>query len=62
MASVDFWDNQEQAQKVIAQVNTCKAQINPLQIYQKRLEDALALCELAEEFLKTMNCSSSSKR
>jgi len=50
MASGDFWDNQEQAQKVIAQVNTCKAQINPLQIYQKRLEDALALCELAEEF------------
>lgn len=49
MAEHTFWDNQEVARKVIAEVNGLRAGINPICDYEKRREDLLAFLELIQE-------------
>ncbi len=49
MASPTFWDNQEEAQKVIGQVNGLKSVISGIVAFQKRLDDVKTLQELVEE-------------
>lgn len=49
MAAPTFWDNQEEAQKVIAAINALRSAINPIINYDKRREDLLILVELVEE-------------
>lgn len=49
MAEPTFWDNQTEAQKVIAEINTLRSTINPIINYEKKREDLLVLIELVEE-------------
>lgn len=49
MTLPSFWDNQDEARKVIAETNQLKASINPIIAYEKRRGDLLALAELVEE-------------
>lgn len=49
MQASDFWDSQEKAQKVVAELKQIKAQITPLGKLQTRFEDAKVAYELAKE-------------
>lgn len=49
MADPKFWENQEEAHKVIDEANLIKNVINPLIDFKKRLGDVVALRELLEE-------------
>lgn len=49
MGEPGFWDSQEGAQKVIGQANGLKNIIQGIVVYQKRLEDAVALKDLIQE-------------
>ncbi len=49
MASPGFWDNQNEAQKVIAEANRIKARVNPVRAFQAEIEDLTTLLELADE-------------
>lgn len=49
MGAANFWDNQEKAQQVIAQLKPLNALINPFEALEKEAEDLNALCELCAE-------------
>lgn len=49
MAQPSFWDNQEEAQKVITEINTLRSTITPLINYDKKREDLLVLTQLVQE-------------
>jgi peptide chain release factor 2 len=49
MASGDFWNNQESAQKVIQEANTLKSWINPFTAAKQTLADVEALYDEAKE-------------
>lgn len=44
-----FWDNQEAAQKVVAELKSLRAEVEPVQQLLQRADDAQVLLELAEE-------------
>jgi peptide chain release factor 2 len=48
MASDSFWNNREQAQKVIDEANSLRGKIDPLLKVEKRLEDLRVMVELGE--------------
>ena len=49
MGEVGFWNHQEQAQKVVAEVKILKATIEPIQNLLKDIDDVKAMYELGEE-------------
>ncbi len=49
MSASDFWDSQEKAQAVVAELKTIKAQIEPVAKLQLAVEDAKLLWEMAVE-------------
>ncbi|MDR0534984.1 MAG: peptide chain release factor 2 [Puniceicoccales bacterium] len=49
MGEPGFWDNQAEAQKVVAEVSQIKSQTAPLLDFQRRLEDLQTLAELVSE-------------
>ncbi len=49
MEKPGFWDNQESARKVVQELKTLRAQVEPVQKLIARLEDAEVLVELTEE-------------
>jgi len=49
MSSTDFWNDQDEAQKVVGELKVIKAQITPLEKIQEELEDAKVALELAKE-------------
>jgi peptide chain release factor 2 len=49
MAEGDFWNDSQQAQKVIAEANQIKAKLDPLRKFEARLKDLQALGELVAE-------------
>jgi peptide chain release factor 2 len=49
MAQPGFWDNQEKARAVVAELKALKGVIEPVQAVMARAEDARALLELAQE-------------
>jgi len=49
MGQADFWDDQEKAQEVVAQLKSIKATIEPIDKVSQQLEDAKVLWEMAEE-------------
>jgi peptide chain release factor 2 len=49
MASGSFWDDQEAAQKTIAEVNRLKANVNPVIDFKRRADDLQAMEELVSE-------------
>jgi peptide chain release factor 2 len=49
MASTGFWDNQEKAREVVAELKALKSVIDRVQTVAKAAEDAQALLELAKE-------------
>lgn len=48
MATDTFWNNREQAQKLIDEANTLRSKIDPLLQAEKHLEDARVMLELGE--------------
>ena len=48
MAADNFWDNREQAQKVIGEANSLRDRIEPLTQAEKQLDDLKVMLELAE--------------
>src|SRR5690606_725794 len=49
MGASDFWDNPEQANRVVAELKSIKAQTEPLRQVLQKLEDARLLWEMAQE-------------
>src|SRR6266851_2986789 len=49
MGGPSFWDNQEKAQQIIAQLKPLSGLINPFDALEKQAEDLNALCELCAE-------------
>ncbi len=49
MSSPNFWDDQEQAQKTVADLRTVQTSVKPLEILLKAGDDITALIELADE-------------
>jgi len=49
MESPDFWNDQEQAQKVVGELKSVKAQVDPVNKLSSEMEDLQVLYELAEE-------------
>ena len=49
MASPNFWDNQESAQKTVGELRTAQATFKPLDELGKAADDITALAELSEE-------------
>ncbi|GAG11237.1 unnamed protein product, partial [marine sediment metagenome] len=49
MSAPNFWDNPESAQKVVAQLKTLKATIEPVADLSRKIEDLQALHELGAE-------------
>jgi len=49
MAQPGFWDNQEVAQEVVAEVKALKAVVEPVSVLMSQTADARALLELAKE-------------
>ncbi|MBS3733742.1 MAG: peptide chain release factor 2 [Phycisphaerae bacterium] len=49
MARPDFWNDQEQAQKVVARLKRHKAIVSPVQDLHRRIDDLVTLHELAVE-------------
>ena len=48
MAADNFWNNREQAQKIISEANSLRDRIEPLAKGLKQVEDLKGLIELAE--------------
>ena len=48
MAAESFWNNREQAQKLINEASTIRKKIEPLQSAEKKVEDFKVMIELAE--------------
>src|SRR5690348_6278154 len=48
MAAENFWNNRDQAQKLIEEANTLRARIEPLLKAEKELEDFRVMVELGE--------------
>jgi len=48
MAREDFWNNREQAQKLIEESNTLRNKIDPLLQTEKQLADFQVMVELCE--------------
>ncbi|MDW8308936.1 MAG: peptide chain release factor 2 [Verrucomicrobiales bacterium] len=48
MAGENFWNNRDQAQKLIEEASTLRNKIEPLQQAEKRLDDLRVMVELAE--------------
>ncbi len=57
MGGADFWNNQEEAQKVVGELKTLKAQVEPVRNMLQAVEDVQVLHELgeAEKDADTMN-------
>ncbi len=49
MAEATFWDDQEAARKVIAEVNRLKSAVNPARAFNGEVDDLRAMLELVEE-------------
>jgi peptide chain release factor 2 len=49
MGRPDFWDHQETAQHVVAELKALRAQVDPLQELLRRVDDAQVLAELIAE-------------
>ena len=49
MAAPDFWNNQEKAQEVVAELKALKAVLKPLEEVIKAADDLAALVEMAQE-------------
>lgn len=49
MAEPTFWDNQEEARKIIAEINSLRTTISPIVLYEKKREDLSVLVELVQE-------------
>ncbi len=49
MARESFWNNREQAQKLIDEANTIRKKLDPLASAEKQAEDTTVMLELAEE-------------
>jgi len=49
MAAQNFWDNRENAQKIISEATWLKGVVSPQIAFSKKVEDLKALCELLEE-------------
>jgi peptide chain release factor 2 len=49
MAAEDFWNNQSEAKKVVAQAKVLKAQVDPLRGIIRDFEDAKVAYEMAKE-------------
>jgi peptide chain release factor 2 len=49
MGETSFWDNQESAKGVVAELKVLKAMIDPIESLLRGIDDAKALYELAEE-------------
>jgi len=49
MQAADFWDNQEKAQRTVAELKRTKAQIDPVAKVVEALGDAKVAYELAKE-------------
>lgn len=49
MASPGFWDNQTEAQKVIAEANRIKARIMPVRDFRRECDDLKTMLELVDE-------------
>lgn len=48
MAAESFWNNREQAQKLIEEANTLRGKVDPLLKFEKELEDLRVMVELGE--------------
>ena len=48
MSAESFWNNREQAQKLIDEANTLRGRVDPLIKAEKQLEDFQVMVELAE--------------
>lgn len=44
-----FWDNQEQAKKIVAELKSLKAQVEPVEKARTRVDEAVLLWQMAEE-------------
>lgn len=49
MNDADFWNRQEHANKVVAELKSLRARISPIRKFEQMLEDARTLLEMAEE-------------
>ncbi len=49
MGAADFWDDQDAAQKTVAQMKSVKAQTEPLRLVMEDFEDAKVAYEMAKE-------------
>lgn len=49
MAEPTFWDHQEEARKIISEINALRSTINPIIQYDKKREDLSVLVELVQE-------------
>ena len=49
MSGAGFWDNQEQAQALVAELKRVKASLDPVVALERRLEDLDTMIELAED-------------
>jgi peptide chain release factor 2 len=56
MAAQNFWDNREQAQKLIDEANSLRNRIDPLRKSEKQLEDLRVMLELGEAEPEAGNC------
>ena len=48
MGQDNFWNNREQAQKIIEEANTLRDRVEPLLTAEKKLEDFHVMVELGE--------------
>ena len=55
MSSPGFWDNQEKAREVVAELKPLKSVIDQVQALESRAEDARALLELAREMTRMIH-------
>jgi peptide chain release factor 2 len=49
MGETDFWNNPEQAKSTVAELKVIKAVTEPIDVMLRGIDDARALCQLAEE-------------
>ena len=49
MAEPDFWNDQESAQKVVAELKAAKSIVDPLEMVHQKIEDTVLLWQMAEE-------------
>ena len=49
MGEADFWNNQDKANEIIAELKAIKARIDPVKVVAKKIEDAQVLWDMAVE-------------